>query len=201
MADTAPVFKRRRSTGPRELRLLTRKETAARSIGELTPSCDIFGFSKGQFSLIDLLEHVIAQTGPARLSLSTWTAAHADVIRVHDLLANASAIDCRWLVDFTFQRRAPAIAAAIRERFGPAAIRVTRNHAKFALVENNRWRIVVRTSMNLNMNPRFEDFQIADDPALADFLGGVLDGLFAELGPGLGNESRPQTHKDRFADL
>jgi hypothetical protein len=34
--------------------------------------------------------------------------------------------------------------------------------------------------MNLNMNPRCEDFQIAHDPPLSDFLNAILDEIFGK---------------------
>ena len=87
------------------------------------------------------------------------------------------------LVDMTFQRRAPALAAKARELFGIDAIRVTRNHAKFCLIRNERWNIVLKTSMNLNMNPRMEDFDIQDCEKLADFLQAILDEIFGRIKP------------------
>jgi len=59
-------------------------------------------------------------------------------------------------------------------------VRVAQNHAKFAIFQNKTWRIVLRSSMNLNMNPRFEDFQIAHDPELATFLNAILDEIWAK---------------------
>lgn len=44
-----------------------------------------------------------------------------------------------WLVDASFPVRQPGYCAAMRERFGDAAIRVTENHAKFVLVGNEQW--------------------------------------------------------------
>lgn len=82
-------------------------------------------------------------------------------------------------LDFSMARREPAITAQLREAFSPENIRVAQNHAKWCIFQNPEWKIVLRSSMNLNMNPRFEDFQIAHDPELAGFLNGILDQIFA----------------------
>ena len=46
----------------------------------------MFGFNRGQFSLIDLLDAVLSYTGPARCMVATWTAAKADMTRVKEFL-------------------------------------------------------------------------------------------------------------------
>lgn len=162
----------------REIKKLYRVKTATEAIGTLFPGCAIFGITKGQFSLIELIAAVLAQTGPADLFISTWTAAGSDLTDANALLESGLIRRLRFLVDHTFQRRKPAFAAKIRELFGPESVRVTRNHAKFILVENDQWNIVVKTSMNLNFNPRLEDFDIQDDPRLAGFLRGLMDEIF-----------------------
>lgn len=184
----------------RELRSLRRKETAVESIYGLAKDIEIFGFTKGQFSLIELIDAVLDVIGPAFLSVSTWTAAHTDVTNVLQFMESGRLTGSRWLVDFTFQRRSPELAQKIRELFGADAVRVARNHAKFSLLRNSEWDIVIRTSMNLNTNPRFEDFTIAHDPELAEFLQAILDDVWKRQKVSLAFADRPQTIKDFFKD-
>ena len=47
--------------------------------------------------------------------------------------------------------------------------------------------MVIRTSMNLNHNPRLEYLQVVDDADLADFWLNIADALFEEEPPGLEN--------------
>lgn len=169
----------------RELRDARRAENAAATIEGFTKNVEIFGFTKGQFSLIDLADAVLDYTGPAEIFVSTWTAATADLDGVLDWIERGRVIDARWLVDLTFQRRAPELAHKIRQIFGPDSIRVAQTHAKFMLIENQDWSVVIRTSMNLNFNPRFEDFTIAHDPELADFLRGIMSEIWNKQAGGL----------------
>ena len=166
-----------------QIRKLLRKETAAEAIGDLYPECSIFGITKGQFSLIELISVILKQTGPADVFLSTWTAAGGDLTEAHGFLKSGTMRRFRCLVDATFQRRKPAFAAKIRELFGIESIRVTRNHAKFCLIRNEKWDLVITTSMNLNTNPRLEDFFIQDNIKLADFLQGLMDEIFDRIKP------------------
>lgn len=152
-----------------------RQENATAAIAELTrDGMEIFGLTRGQFSLSDLLEAALIKTGPAALAISTWTTAHTDVERMMSLLKNGLITNCRWLVDQTFVRRVPALAAQIRQQFGDDAIRVTKTHAKFATITNENWQIAIRSSMNLNQNPQLESFQIGHDPLLCTFLNNAL---------------------------
>lgn len=170
----------------RDIRDLRRKQTATEAVAGLDlDGREIFGLTKGQFSLIDLIEAVLDRTGPAALSISTWTAANTDVSTALALVASGRVTAARWLVDLTFVRRCPQLAARIREAFGADAVRVTKNHAKFSILQNPTWRVVIRTSMNLNHNPRLEDFTVAHDPELADFLEAALNDLWRTQRRGL----------------
>ena len=75
----------------RDLRELRRRQTATEAVSDLKPGVEIFGFTKGQFSLLDLLQAVLAITGPADLVLSTWTAARRE-IQVMDEMAKAGTL-------------------------------------------------------------------------------------------------------------
>ena len=180
---TIPYSYRGKVKKSREIRRLLRKETATEAIGKIYPRCAIFGITKGQFSLIELITAILEQTGPANLFISTWTAAGADLTDAFELIESGRLLSCRFLVDHTFQRRRPAFAAKIRDLFGVNSVRVTKNHAKFSLIFNDQWDLVLQTSMNLNYNPRLEDFCLEDDPRLAKFLRDLMDEIFEQISP------------------
>lgn len=162
----------------RELRDLRSKQTAAQAIAGLDHEKEIYGFTKGQFSMLQLLEAILEKTGPVDFVLSTWTAARHEIQRLQELRATGKLLSARWLVDFTFSRRDPEAANQIRLAFGVDAIRVAQSHSKFALFANDTWRLVLRTSMNLNMNPRFEDFTLCHDPPLYEFIRTIIDEIW-----------------------
>lgn len=169
----------KRPTGKRIYKDLKRKESAAEAVADLErDGMEIFGLTRGQFSLSDMIEAILQKTGPARMSISTWTAAQVDISRMMDLLKSGLMTDCRWLVDLSFIRRTPELCNQIREQFGLEAVRVMRTHAKFVLIENDEWRVCLRSSMNLNQNPRLESYQVGHDPELCDWLGRVIDDVW-----------------------
>lgn len=188
VADPASIRQSviKRPIPKREIMDLRRIECAAEAVAELErDGMELFGLTKGQFSLTDMIEAILAKTGPAELSISTWTAANGDVSRMLELLSSGAISSCRWLVDLTFMRRCPQLAAEIRAKFGPDAIRVTKTHAKFCTIVNKEWQIALRSSMNLNQNPRLESFQVGHDPELCLFLDGVLDDIWKRQNKGL----------------
>ncbi len=175
--DAPTVHRRPAAAMKRSIRDARRVKTAAEVIGPLDKETEVYGFTKGQFSIVDIIQHCLLQTGPARLDLFTWTSANTEISTILALLTSNLLTDSRWVVDLSFNRREPALAARIREVFGADAIRVAKNHAKFFLIGNEEWKVVIRTSMNLNFNPRFENFQVAHDPDLYAF----HDRIFQEI--------------------
>jgi len=84
----------------RDIRDLRRKETAAEAVAGLDlDGREIFGLTKGQFSLIDIIEAILARTGPAALEISTWTAANTDVSTALAMIAGGTVTRARWLVE------------------------------------------------------------------------------------------------------
>ena len=151
---------------------------ARQAIGTITPGCEIFGFTKGQFSLMDVIIALLHQTGPAHIDLSTWTAGNADIRHCYSFVETGNITSTRWVVDRSFPTRQPEYFDALVKRFGAKSIRVTNTHAKFCTIQNDEWSLCVRTSMNLNKNPRFENFEISDDPNMAAYFTAIVDEVF-----------------------
>lgn len=158
--------------------------SAAVAIGKLEKNQDTFVLTFGQFSLIDALCAIIDQTGPAHVTLSTWTAAHAHLDRSAELMSGANILSMRMIVDRSFKSRQPAYFDHMIDLFGSESIRCINTHAKFLVIRNDEWNIVVRTSMNLNENPRLENIEISDNKDFADFFEAIADEVFNEVAEG-----------------
>jgi hypothetical protein len=155
--------------------------SAAEYIGALSPGCEIFGLTKGQFSLFDVVEVLLNTTGPADVVISTWTAAGADTARAKEFLNNGAILSCRWLIDPSFISRQSEYCQMLVHQFGHECIRTIKNHAKFIIVTNDQWHFVVRTSMNMNANPRMESFEISEDSDFAAYFLQFVDMVFANF--------------------
>mgnify|MGYP006899600354 CR=1 FL=1 len=182
-----------KKAGARTVRM-SRYNSAREAIGQIEKGTDTFILTYGQFSLIDALCAILVQTGPADVSLSTWTAAHAHLERSAELMESAAIRSFRLIVDRSFEGRQPEYAQHMRDLFGPECVRAIRTHAKFMLIRNEEWDIVVRTSMNLNENPRLENIEISEGLGFAEFFQTVVDDVFAEVKPGENASDIPGLH-------
>lgn len=187
MGKTAKTFKK---TASRTIRI-AKSASARDAIGRIEHDTDTFILTFGQFSLIDALIAILDQTGPADVVISTWTAADAHLERSRHLLESAAIRSLRWIVDRSFESRQPEYCYHMRALFGGDCIRAIRTHAKYMLVRNEEWNIVVRTSMNMNENPRLEDLEITDNREFAEFLQRISDDIFDEVEEGENRSALP----------
>lgn len=144
-------------------------QSAASMIGNIQPNCEIFGLTKGDFSIINVIEHILDEIGTADVIISTWTAANVELKYLENFLANKKINNLHLIVDRSFETRQPKYYKMMVEKFGDI-VSTTSTHAKFVLIRNENFNIVVRTSMNLNENKRIENFEISDDKDFYDYL-------------------------------
>lgn len=157
---------------------------ATSSLGPVHKGMNRFGFTKGQWSLIDLIGAVVAHIGPCDMAISTWTAANKDIGVAFQFLEEGRIRSARWILDVSFKARQPVYLQALLLRFGLNSVRITKTHAKFCILTNEEWNIVIRTSMNLNANKRWEFWEISDDKGFADFFKAMVDEIFDGQEPG-----------------
>lgn len=136
------------------------------------------GLTYGQFSLIDLIQATLEITGPADVTISTWSAGFYDLDAAKNFRDLGALRSVRFVMDSSQQKRGQATAFDVGEVFGFDSIRTTRTHAKFVTVTNDDWSVAITSSMNLNLNQRVEQFQLIDDAATADLFLGFVDELF-----------------------
>lgn len=69
------VFARSSKAKDRDIRACFTEANAATAIGAISHGCEIYGLSKGAFSLVDILRHCLRYTGPAQSSgqRKPWT--------------------------------------------------------------------------------------------------------------------------------
>lgn len=162
---------------------LSKVAGAADTIAGFDHGTDIVGLTYGQFSLLDLIDAVLQTTGPADVAVSTWSAGFYDLAAAERFRDSGRIRSIRFVMDSS-AKRGQATAADVGEVFGQHTIRTTRSHAKFAIITNESWNVVITTSMNLNLNPRCEQFEMTDDADRAAFFLAYVDQVFGELPEG-----------------
>ena len=169
---------------------ISKMGTAADAIGKLEHDQDVYILTFGQFSLIDALCAILEQTGAADVVLSSWTAADAHLEKTAGLIESSEITSLRMILDRSFETRQPAYCYHMRELFGTDCIRHVRSHCKFMLIKNAEWNIVIRTSMNLNENPRLENIEITDNKEFYSFFDIIVKDIFSEVAPGESRSKR-----------
>lgn len=180
----------------------SRLEGAADTIGALNVGDEVCGLTCGQFSMIDILEHMLNEAGgPADVFVSTWTAGIYDVERAQQLAGCGNIRSIRWLMDRSMFSKSPQYAGPMIEAFGLDAFRDTSVHAKVTLVASEAKRMVCRSSMNLNKNLKTEQFDISVCDETHDFFLRWADDLWSAARPDLGADSVFKDVWDRFTKL
>jgi hypothetical protein len=190
---TPDLFGKVKTLDSATLYKLFRQQKANDFLGTLNPGSNLYGFTKGDFSLVDLIRAVSDRIGRCDISVSLWTMNKYHFGDFQALVDEKRFSSIRFMFDFSFQRRRVEQIGYLRKLFGPEAVIVTQSHCKFVTFGNAAWKLVCLTSMNLNLNRRNEDVELRDDPELYDFLDRFLDDMFQR------HEAKAQA-KHRFKD-
>ncbi len=173
-------------------------ESAVEAIEGISETTEIHGVFKGQFSLINAILACLAKTGPADLTIATWTAAEKEIEILEQLRTDGVIKSLKWLIDFSFQARKLRAVILLRARFGDNTIRVSSVHSKFITIRNSIWQLTIITSANLNKNLRLETFQIVQSDQLAAFYESVMEEFFTHQAPAEGFNMTPYEHEVYF---
>jgi hypothetical protein len=145
----------------------------------------ILGLTNGQFSLIDLIKSTLDKVGKSKVVVVTWSAGIKDANQVAWMKDSELIEDFTLITDHSYVNRQKAYAVALDDLFGTENIRTSEIHAKFTLIQNENWNIVIRTSMNLNANKTCESFEMDDDKDIYDFYWSFVDHIFKNQPKGM----------------
>ena len=151
---------------------------AAETIGPCEAGMSLFAVTRGQWSMIDAVLHCVDCVGKAKVSLWTWTVAEYEVQVLTRLRVDGRITSGRLVIDHGARNKNAAIIADWKQTFGGDSVRYVINHAKIATVESESGlRFLLRGSMNLNFNPRFEQFDITEGGPEFDLMREIEDEL------------------------
>jgi hypothetical protein len=165
------------SPSVRRARALESFKTAADCVGPVEPGMALFAITRGQFSMLDAVLHVLDQVGPASLSLWTWTIADYEIKSFTELARDGRLVAGKLVIDEGARAKNHALIREWQARFGPDSVRYVLNHAKIATVETATRRVLLRGSMNLNFNPRFEQLDVTEGGLDFDLVRQIEDEL------------------------
>jgi hypothetical protein len=140
----------------------------AEVIGRIQPGSSVHYATAGDWSMHDLLLHLLAQTGPAHVTASSWSISEPAAQQVIRAIEDGRILSLRLLVD----SRAPTFSPEALRLFKGAAklLRLTFVHAKVCVIAPPSGpALVVLSSMYWTNNPRIEAGVIVADPAAVAF--------------------------------
>lgn len=156
------VAARSSSPAARRKRAVESFKTAADCIGQIEPGLSLFAITRGQFSMIDAALHCLDQVGPARLTLWTWTVAEYEIECLERLRLDHRIIDALMVIDHGARNKNAGLIRQWKSSFGEQSVRYVVNHAKIVTIQTDEYKLLLRGSMNLNFNPRFEQFDLTE---------------------------------------
>ena len=127
--------------------------------------------------MIDLILVCLDQVGPARVTLWTWCIAEYEVKCFNRLLIDNRITSALLVIDSQARQKNRDILKDWQARHGDDSIKWVVNHAKLATVETADMRLLLRGSMNLNYNPRFEQFDLDEGHPGFDVVRGIENEL------------------------
>ena len=151
---------------------------AALALGNVEAGMSLFAVTRGQWSMIDAILHVLDQVGPSKVSLWTWTVAEYEVQCLTRLRDDRRVTGGRLVIDAGARVKNAAIINEWKQAFGEGSVRYITNHSKVARIESSSGlKFLLRGSMNLNFNPRFEQFDITEGGPDFDLVERIEDDL------------------------
>jgi hypothetical protein len=157
------------------------KESASQVARLIKKDVRLIGLTRGQFSLIDLIYSILKIVGKADVVCATWSAGIKDANTVKWMVDSDLINSFLLVTDHSYVTRQKKYAVQLTELFGKNNIRTTELHAKFCLISNENFKVVIRTSMNLNANKTCESFEIDESQPIYDFYKNFITEVFGEM--------------------
>jgi hypothetical protein len=121
----------------------------------------------GRWSMHEMVRMILLKTGPAKVWMTTWTITEEPMRVLLDLIKTGYISELSAVLDYRIEKRKPEafqLASNIITR-----IKLTKCHAKVAVIRNEEWNITIVGSANFSKNPRIEAGVIFTDKESADF--------------------------------
>jgi hypothetical protein len=137
-------------------------KNAADCIGKIEKGSALFAVTRGQFSMIDAVLACLDQVGVADVSVWTWTVAEYEVECMERLRNDKRLRNGTLIIDSGARNKNAGLIAQWKGSFGSNSVRYVLNHSKIVTIQNDEFKLLLRGSMNLNFNPRFEQFDLTE---------------------------------------
>ena len=150
-------------------------KTLIKSIGQLQNGKTTHYYSYGNFNLVRLLMHLIKQTGPANMFMTSYSFSQTSIEQLLNYRQKGHILSFRVIVDNRVKTMSPIPFQMLSTAFD---YRCSSIHAKVALIWNDSWNITIATSQNATDNPKMERGTIFTDIETFNFDKNALENEF-----------------------
>ena len=151
------------------------EQMLSQSVGLLEQGKDLHFYSFGNFNLVRLIMHLLKQTGPAHLFMTSYSFSQRSIEQLKNRLEQRQLLSFRVIVDNRVRTMSPKPFQMLITSFNYRCLSI---HAKVALLWNDTWKISIITSQNATDNPKMERGVIQTDPAVFSFDLKILEDAF-----------------------
>ncbi len=155
------------ATRPKVTAIGKRWQKAAEVIGRLEPGATIHYATCGDWSMHDLIFHLLEQTGPAALWGASWSVTEDPCRHLVRELEAGRLTEINLLFDWRVKVRCPETFHLARHH--AARVHLSSCHAKVCCLFGEHLQLAIVGSANFTNNPRIEAGVICADPAIAEF--------------------------------
>lgn len=137
--------------------------------------------SCAHWSCHELLSWILAQTGPAAVTIGVWSISEQGAQKLTNLLQEGVITALEAVFDYRSKNRHPAAHQLASHSF--TKIHTFPMHAKLTVVKNDTWSVLLNGSANYTNNPRPEAGLISTHKPTVDFYHDILKQLLAHGDP------------------
>lgn len=137
--------------------------------------------SCGDWSMHELLHHILNDIGPAEVLMASWSMSEPAAVKLMAMLEARLIISLRGVLDFRSKNRHPAAFQLSQTLFSD--LRLASCHAKVTVVKNDTHLISIVSSANYTNNPRIEAGVISVAHKVGEFHAAWIEALLENAKP------------------
>ena len=137
-----------------------------KTIKEIKVGNTIHYYSYGNFNLVRLIVHIMKQTGPSNLFMTSYSFSQKSIEQLLFQRKIGNLLSFKVIIDNRVRSLSPKPFQMLSNVFD---YRCSSIHAKVALLWNDKFKITIVTSQNATDNPKMERGTIFTDPHIFDF--------------------------------
>ena len=150
-------------------------KSLTKAIGQLQNGKTTHFYSWGNFNLVRLIMHILKQTGPAHVFMTSYSFSQKSIEQLKNRMDKNELLSFRVIIDNRVKSMSPLPFQMLKTCFDYRCMSI---HAKIALIWNENWHITIVTSQNATDNPKLERGTIFTDRSVFNFDLNILENEF-----------------------